>query len=349
MSIESPAPASLPRRPLGGTGLEVTPIGLGLAALGRPAYITLGRQRDLGEDRRVPSMERRTHRMLDAAYGHGVRYVDAARSYGEAEAFLGRWLRARSLRPGAVTVGSKWGYRYTGGWRLDAPQQEVKDHSLAMLEHQWPETESNLGEYLCLYQVHSATLESGVLDDSDVLRALAALRRRGVRAGLSVSGPAQGAVVRRALEVTVDGSNPFQTVQATFNVLEPSAGPALAEAHAAGWGVLVKEAFANGRLTAAAADRPGAGPRNGAEGRPRAVLRSIGERHGAGPDQVALAAVLAQPWVDVVLSGAVTEGQLEGDVAALAVVLGEEDLSRLAALVETPAAYWDLRSRLPWR
>jgi hypothetical protein len=31
-----------------------------------------------------------------------------------------------------VIVGSKWGYRYTGGWRLDAPQQEVKEHSLAM-------------------------------------------------------------------------------------------------------------------------------------------------------------------------------------------------------------------------
>jgi aryl-alcohol dehydrogenase-like predicted oxidoreductase len=31
-----------------------------------------------------------------------------------------------------VIAGSKWGYRYTGGWRLDASQQEVKEHSLAM-------------------------------------------------------------------------------------------------------------------------------------------------------------------------------------------------------------------------
>ena len=35
--------------------------------------------------------------VLDAAYGAGVRYFDAARSYGRAEQFLGSWLRARGL------------------------------------------------------------------------------------------------------------------------------------------------------------------------------------------------------------------------------------------------------------
>ena len=38
-------------------------------------------------------------------------------------------------------------------------------------------------------------------------------------------------------------------MQATWNLLEPSAGPALAEARAAGMGVIIKEALANGRLT----------------------------------------------------------------------------------------------------
>ena len=80
---------------LGATGLQVTRIGLGLAALGRPAYINLGRDADLPADRDVDVMERRCHAVLDAAYGAGIRYFDAARSYGLAEAFLGRWLRAR--------------------------------------------------------------------------------------------------------------------------------------------------------------------------------------------------------------------------------------------------------------
>ena len=103
-------------RELGRTGLRVTPIGLGLAALGRPAYITTGRDKDLGEgsDRSIEAMEARSHEVLDAAWAAGIRYLDAARSYGYAERFLASWLRARAIDPAEVTVGSKWGYRYVG-------------------------------------------------------------------------------------------------------------------------------------------------------------------------------------------------------------------------------------------
>ncbi|HEY3034848.1 MAG TPA: aldo/keto reductase [Streptosporangiaceae bacterium] len=107
----------------------MTPIGLGLAALGRPAYINLGRQEDLGHERGVEAMERRCHEVLDAAFEAGVRYLDAARSYGLTERFLASWLERRRLAPSAITVGSKWGYTYTGGWRLAAEVHEVKDHS----------------------------------------------------------------------------------------------------------------------------------------------------------------------------------------------------------------------------
>jgi hypothetical protein len=57
-----------------------------------------------------------------------VRYVDAARSYGRAEAFLARWLARRGHGSDELTVGSKWGYTYTAGWRTDADRHEVKDH-----------------------------------------------------------------------------------------------------------------------------------------------------------------------------------------------------------------------------
>src|SRR5262249_51175546 len=100
-------------RTLGRTALPVTRIGLGLAAVGRPAYMTLGRAADLGADRSVETMRARSMALLDAAHAGGVRYVDVARSYGRAEEFLGAWLSARGIPPGAVTVGSKWGYRYT--------------------------------------------------------------------------------------------------------------------------------------------------------------------------------------------------------------------------------------------
>jgi len=303
-------------RPLGSTGLRVTPIGLGLAAVGRPGYITLDREKDLGNDRSVTALERRAHNVLSAAYDAGVRYFDAARSYGFAERFLASWLGERALPPDAITVGSKWGYTYVGNWQVDAPVHEVKDHSLAALRRQIQESRALLGERLNLYQIHSVTLESGVLDDEAVLAELNSLRASGLTIGMSVSGPRQAEVIRRALAVRVDGVNPFQSVQTTWNLLEPSAGRALAEAHAAGWGVIIKEALANGRL----ADR----------------------------DQAAIAAALANPWVDVVLSGAVTQTQVLSNVGALGVHLSPDELAQLAKLAEPPDLYWKERGQLAW-
>src|SRR3954453_3015264 len=92
-------------------------LGLGLAAVGRPAYITLGRDRDLPTDRSPAALRARTAELLDAAVSLGIGYVDAARSYGRAEEFLASWLRGREQVP---FVASKWGYRYTGDWRQDA-------------------------------------------------------------------------------------------------------------------------------------------------------------------------------------------------------------------------------------
>jgi len=303
-------------RPLGATALEVAPIGFGLAAIGRPGYITLGREHDLGSDRSVGALEGRSHEVLDAAYDAGIRYFDAARSYGFAERFLASWLRRRELTPDAVTVGSKWGYTYVGAWQVDARVNEVKDHSLAALRRQIAESRAWLGEYLDLYQIHSATLESGVLDDHAVLSELRALRDSGLTIGLSVSGPRQAEVIRRALAVRVDGVNPFQSVQATWNLLEPSAGPSLAEAHDAGWGVIVKEALANGRL--------------------------------ASMDQIAIAAALANPWADVVLSGAVTVDQLRSNVMAATMPLAPDHVAELARIAEPAEQYWKERSQLAW-
>jgi len=309
-------------------------LGLGLAALGRPAYITLGRQRDFGSRRSVPELERRCHEMLDAAYSAGVRYFDAARSYGMAENFLGSWLSARNPPNGTITVGSKWGYTYTGSWRLDAPVQEVKDLSVDTLRRQIGESRSLLGDRLRLYQIHSATLESHVLDNVDVLRELERLRASGLTVGLTVTGPRQADVIRRALRVSVDGVNPFESVQATWNLLERSAAPALSDAKAHGWNVIIKEALANGRLT----DR--------GDGDYMTVLRQEAAARHTTIDAVALAAALGQPWVDVVLSGAVTIQQLDSNLKAVALV---REIADWPDIAETSTDYWARRGALAWQ
>src|ERR1700677_4512414 len=236
----------MPTAALGAGGPVVSRVGLGLAALGRPAYITSGREEDL-PDRSETGMRARTFSMLDAAYAAGVRYVDAARSYGLAEEFLAGWLAERGHAD--VIVGSKWGYRYTGGWRLDAPAQEVKEHSLAMFTTQLAQSRALLGDRLTSYQVHSLILDSGLFTDPPLLAALSRLRAEGVIIGLSATGPHQADTIRRALPLTVDGQQLFTDTEVTWTLLEPSVGPAAAEAAAAGWGVLVKEVVANGRLT----------------------------------------------------------------------------------------------------
>ena len=330
----SSRPVPIPTGRLGSTRLVVSRLGLGLAALGRPAYITLGRQRDFGLDRSVSELEQRCHEMLDAAYAAGIRYVDAARSYGMAENFLGTWLKARNPPTDSITVGSKWGYTYVGSWRLDASVHEVKDLSGDTLRRQIVESRALIGDRLQLYQIHSATLESKVLENVDVLRELLRLRTSGLVIGLTVTGPNQADVIRRALRVTIDGVNPFQVVQATWNLLERSAGAALAEAKARGWGVIVKEALANGRLT----DR--------ADGAHLTALRTEAVARRRTIDALALAAVLSQPWVDVVLSGAVTVAQLESNLNAIAFEPEPIDWPDIA---ESPTDYWARRSALVWQ
>ena len=296
--------------------------GLGLAALGRPGYLTVGHGVAVGEDRSVEALRRRCHQVCDAAWGGGIRWFDAARSYGRAEEFLAGWLTYRHIDPEQVVVSSKWGYTYTAAWTVDAEVPEVKDHSAAALARQWPETNELLGRWLRLYQVHSATLESGILDDTEAQRSLAEL---GVPVGLTLSGPYQSETLRRALTIEIDGTPLFSAVQATWNLLEPSAGPALAEAKAAGWTVIVKEALANGRLAV-----------------PGPATTMLGEH----PDVTALSAALAQNWADVVLLGAATVPQLRSNLAALAEAAQPPD--RFSTLAVDPEIYWRERAAMPW-
>ncbi|MET8859152.1 aldo/keto reductase [Streptomyces sp. NPDC004579] len=307
-------------------------LGLGLAAVGRPGYINLGREEDLPADRSVEALRERTSELLEAAYAQGVRYFDVARSYGRSEEFLAGWLRGRP-EVDDVVVGSKWGYTYTADWRTDAEAHEVKDHGLATYERQRAETAELLGDRLDLYQIHSVTPDSPALTDKELHAALAEAAAGGLSIGFSTSGPAQAEAIRAALAVTVDGEPLFRTVQSTYNALETSAAPALAEAHDAGLTVIVKEGVANGRL---------AGPHA-----PEA-LRAVAAETSLGCDAVALALILRQPWVGVVLSGAATANQLASNLHAAVVDLDDDQLSRLSALVEEPGAYWERRGRLPW-
>jgi aryl-alcohol dehydrogenase-like predicted oxidoreductase len=212
-------------------------LGLGLAALGRPGYLNIGHGTELGSDKSVGALRDRTFEVLDYAYEHGIRDFDVARSYGRGEEFLGEWLRSR--RPDGVTISSKWGYVYTAGWAVAADPPEVKHHDVETFKRQLAETRANLGGWLALYQIHSATPDSGVLSNDAVLKAMV---EAGVPLGVSVSGTSQAETIDRAVALGI-----FSAVQATWNLHERAAEDALARC---GLKVIVKEALANGRLAA---------------------------------------------------------------------------------------------------
>ncbi|WP_370948950.1 aldo/keto reductase [Amycolatopsis sp. cg5] len=306
-------------------------VGLGLAALGRPAYINVGRADQLPPSRDIEAMRGATHEVLDAAYQAGVRWIDTARSYGLAEEFLADWLTER--RPEGVTVSSKWGYAYVGGWRLDAEVHEAKEHSLARFRAQWTESRERLGDVLALYQVHSLTADSPLFDDQALVEAMAALADEGVRVGFSTSGPAQADTIRRAFELTAQGCPVFTSVQSTWNLLEQSAGDALAEAAEAGNSVLVKETLANGRLVVD----------------PPPVIAAFASDRNVTPDAVAVAAVLAQPWASTVLVGPASTAQLASNLRGAGLDLGAGDLALLCGFRESAGGYWANRSSLRWQ
>ena len=331
------------RKQLGNSHLSVTPIGLGLAALGRPGYINLGHADDLNYNHDVTAMEAQAHSVLDSAWDAGIRYFDAARSYGKAEAFLHSWLAKRSITEKECTISSKWGYTYNADWQVNLPKgqkHEVKEHSLLVLQRQIIESRALLGDHLDLYQIHSTTLDSGVLDCEAVLLELARLRNTGLSIGFSVSGTQQADTIRRALEIEFDGVLLFSAVQATWNLLEQSVTNALREAHEIGIGVIVKESLANGRLTS----------RNDSPEfqRKMALLQAQAETQNVTVDSMALAAVINQPFVDVVLSGAACVDHLKSNLQALKIKWNDSLAEMLDALVEPAESYWHIRSQLAW-
>lgn len=176
------------------------------------------------------------------------------------------------------------------------------------------ETKTNLGPYLNLYQVHSATFDSGILTNTIVHDAMHRVCRieNGWDIGLSVSGPDQDELIREALGVLVpvpeddddDGGNEpprrlFDSVQCTYNILEQRPAQALLEAHANGVDVIIKEGLANGRALL----------------HPR--LLELARSLDCEPDMLALGAVLSQPFMPRVLSGAVSVEQLRSNMGSL--------------------------------
>jgi len=317
--------------------LTRTKIGLGLAALGRPEYINLRSQRD--PDKSIEAYRQNAFRVMDYAYKNGIRHFDTAASYGKGEQFLLDWNTQHAYKD--VQLSSKWGYSYVANWEIGFKgAHEIKEHSLAKLMEQWQKAREMLPA-LETYQIHSATFESAVLENTEVLQMLHKIKESaGLKIGISVSGSNQSEILRAALSVKVNDSPLFDSYQVTYNILEQSCFSILKEIIQSNKTVMVKEGLANGRLFE--------NQKFSHYNHLYKLLRDLSKKYGVGPDAVALRFIMDSLQPGLVLSGASNTLQLSQNLKAATIKLEQNDLAKLHALGINRDQYWKERSLLLW-
>ncbi len=306
-------------------------IGLGMAALGRPEYINI-RMHPVA-DSSVDAFKLNSFEVLDAAYASGVRFFDTAPSYGKGESFLKEWHSLRNHNDALLS--SKWGYTYVAGWNLGYKgAHEIKEHSIDKLHEQWAYSKTLL-PHLKVYQIHSATFESGVLVNEAVLDALYDLKRStGVKIGLTVSGVSQKEILKAAFSIQKNGELLFDSYQLTFNIFEQSVVAILTEIKAAGKFVIVKEGLANGRVFL--------------ENSASATLQSLADKYKVGIDAIALRYCMDAIDSDIVLSGAFSKEQLLQNLKANEFSLTSDEVVVLSKYAMSEQKYWSQRTDLSW-
>lgn len=311
-------------------------LGLGMAAIGRPHYINV--RTNTTAKNELSELKANGFKVLDEAYNLGVRYFDTAPGYGLAEQLLMDWLANKN--DNSIQVATKWGYTYVANFDAKAIIHEVKEHSISKLKEQW-QVSKNLLPFLKIYQIHSATLETGVLENVAVLNQLGYLKNEfNIKIGISTTGDNQVEVIKKALDVHVEGMPLFDTFQSTYNILDQSILSVSSQLKQEGKKLIVKEALANGRIF-----------RN--KNYPEYsdfynTLESLSKKHDVGFDAIALQFCIRTLPESIVLSGASTVNQLQENLKVGAFILTEEELNQLKSFSVNPKAYWTERKRLQW-
>ncbi len=314
-----------------------TKIGLGLAAIGRPEYINIRATDE--EDRTEFSYRKKAMETLDYAYEKGIRHFDTAPSYGKGESFLIEWNNSR--RYFDVELSTKWGYTYVADWNLGFKgNHEVKEHSLNKLKEQWLVSQELLPA-LKIYQVHSATLDSGIFENIDTLEHLNNLKKtHDLKIGITSSGSNQSEILSKALKIKVDGSFLFDSFQVTYNILESSTHEILKEIIDKGKTMIIKEALANGRVF-----------RNLNYPHYNELydyLELLSIKYKVGIDAIALRYVMDNLEPNLVLSGASNTDHLSQNLKVIDFELTKDELLSLSEFRVTPDIYWGERDQLNW-
>jgi aryl-alcohol dehydrogenase-like predicted oxidoreductase len=311
-------------------------LGLGTAAIGRPHYINI--RLNPNSYTTLEDFKQQGYQILNHAYSLGIRYFDTAPGYGIAEQMIISWLK--EYKHTDVEIATKWGYTYVANFQKNTEIHEIKEHSLNKLLEQW-EQSKNLFPNLSSHQIHSATLESGVLENEQVLQQLNKLKNEyGLLIGLTSSGHNQLEILKRAIDIEIENKPLFNVFQVTYNLLDQSLKNICLELAAENKRVIIKEALANGRVF-----------RN--KNYPQHsllydTLEKIGTNYDVGVDAIALRYCMDTLKPYMVLSGASSTFQLSENSKSLEFTLKEDELSQLSMFTVSPEMYWKERKLLSW-
>jgi len=312
-------------------------IGLGTVAIGRPLYINVRQSTD-EKPFSLPKFKEDGLQVLEDAYNNGIRFFDTSPGYGLAEQLLVNWLKTKN-NPGII-VSTKWGYTYVANFEPNAKEHEVKEHSIDKLNNQW-EFSKMLLPYLKVYQIHSATFETGVLENKEVLKRLHEIKKEhNITIGLTTTGDNQTEVIEKGLSVEVENEALFQSFQCTFNILDQSVSEYAEALQNLSGPFIIKEALANGRLI------------------PNSkypeyfllydFLMELADKYNVEVDAIAMRYCIDKFQKAKVLSGADNCIHLRANLRANQFSLTQDELKKLDSFGIESTEYWKERKSLEW-
>ena len=217
-------------RPLGNTGLIVSPLGLGTVKLGRDQGVKYPNGFTIPDDAAARAL-------LDQARALGINLIDTAPAYGVSEQRLGPLLRGQ--REDWVIV-SKVGEEFDNGQsRFDFSPAQTRlsvERSLQRLET----------DRIDLVLVHSDGNDVAILRDSGVYETLAELKREGKLRAFGLSG--------KTVEGGLLALERGDCAMVTYNLAERGEQAVLDHAATHGKGILIKKALASGHAVLAGED-----------------------------------------------------------------------------------------------
>jgi aryl-alcohol dehydrogenase-like predicted oxidoreductase len=221
--VSSPA---LPRRPLGRTGLSVSPIGFGAFKIGRNQKTKYAAAYELPSDAHVAEL-------LNGLVDLGITYIDTAPAYGTSEERIGRAISARRAE---FVLATKVGEIFeTGTSRYDFSPSAIR----ASVERSLERLRTSAIDVLLL---HSDGRDEWIQTQTDAVATLQELKRQGSVRAIGLSGKTVDGA-RRALEWA-------DVLMVEYHLRDRSHEAVIAEAAAHGLGVVVKKGLASGELPA---------------------------------------------------------------------------------------------------